>query len=156
EWLPELAYILRGDEARPITRLIHGTRYALGILARTRSITGQLRRSVPVQPQAIASHLALQRVQVLSWMMYDARRTGTPVSSALRGQALAQLGEDMAALAQNDADWMALGKFFDDHRLVKCLLAELEEAGHLPRRVPWHRVMGDLLMLSGRPFARAT
>jgi hypothetical protein len=32
EWLPELTYILKGDEARPVTRLAHGTRYALGIL----------------------------------------------------------------------------------------------------------------------------
>ena len=31
EWLPELTYILKGDEARPITRLYDGTRFALGI-----------------------------------------------------------------------------------------------------------------------------
>jgi len=31
-WLPDLAYFLKGDEARPVTRLIHGTRFALGIL----------------------------------------------------------------------------------------------------------------------------
>ena len=28
-WLPELRHILRGDQATPITRLIHGMRYAL-------------------------------------------------------------------------------------------------------------------------------
>jgi hypothetical protein len=28
-WLPELRHILQGDEATPITRLIHGVRYAL-------------------------------------------------------------------------------------------------------------------------------
>jgi hypothetical protein len=32
EWLPELTYILRGGESRPVTRLVHGTRYAMGIL----------------------------------------------------------------------------------------------------------------------------
>lgn len=30
-WLPELRHILQGDEAMPITRLIHGMRYALRI-----------------------------------------------------------------------------------------------------------------------------
>jgi len=30
-WLPELHHILRGDQAMPITRLIHGTRYAVGL-----------------------------------------------------------------------------------------------------------------------------
>jgi hypothetical protein len=28
-WLPELRYILQGDESMPITRLVHGMRYAL-------------------------------------------------------------------------------------------------------------------------------
>jgi hypothetical protein len=31
-WLPDLAYILKGDEARPVTRLVVGTWYAVGIL----------------------------------------------------------------------------------------------------------------------------
>lgn len=30
-WLPELHYVLRGDEAKPITRLVHGSRYAMGL-----------------------------------------------------------------------------------------------------------------------------
>lgn len=38
EWMPELTYILKGDEARPITRLYDGTRFALGILAAARRI----------------------------------------------------------------------------------------------------------------------
>lgn len=42
EWMPELTYILKGDEARPITRLYHGTRYALGILCGVRGIVSQL------------------------------------------------------------------------------------------------------------------
>jgi len=44
EWLPELTYILKGDEARPITRLIIGTRYALGILANASRIASHLHR----------------------------------------------------------------------------------------------------------------
>jgi hypothetical protein len=44
EWLPELIYILKGDEARPITRLVHGVGYALGILVAAHRITGNLRQ----------------------------------------------------------------------------------------------------------------
>ncbi len=44
EWLPELTYILRGAETRPITRLIAGIRYALGIFFAARRISHQLAR----------------------------------------------------------------------------------------------------------------
>ena len=37
-WLPDLAYFLKGDEARPVTRLYHGIRFAIGILASARRI----------------------------------------------------------------------------------------------------------------------
>jgi hypothetical protein len=43
EWMPELTYILTGDEARPVTRLYHGTHFALGILMSIGRITRQLR-----------------------------------------------------------------------------------------------------------------
>ena len=65
EWLPELTYILKGDEARPITRLIIGTRYALGVLANA---------------SRIASHLHRGPTQVAS----SPRSTG--VRSSLRGR----------------------------------------------------------------------
>ena len=35
-WLPDLAYFLKGDEARPVTRLYHGISFAIGILASAR------------------------------------------------------------------------------------------------------------------------
>lgn len=38
EWRPELCYILRGAESRPITRLIRGTTYATGLLISARRI----------------------------------------------------------------------------------------------------------------------
>lgn len=50
EWLPELCYILRGAEARPITRLITGTHYALGILITTQRIARHLHRSAAGEP----------------------------------------------------------------------------------------------------------
>lgn len=46
EWLPELTYILRGDEARPVTRLIRGIWYALGILTASRQISRNLRSAL--------------------------------------------------------------------------------------------------------------
>jgi hypothetical protein len=54
EWLPELAYILRGDEARPVTRLVHGTYYALGILAAVGRIGKRLNRPIQAQPSPAA------------------------------------------------------------------------------------------------------
>lgn len=53
-WQPDLAYFLKGDEARPVTRLIKGTSYALGILATARRITRHLDRPVPEQPTPVA------------------------------------------------------------------------------------------------------
>jgi len=49
EWLPELAHILRGAEARPITRLIAGTRFSFGILISANRIAGHLRRKAPAE-----------------------------------------------------------------------------------------------------------
>ncbi len=50
EWVPELSYILTGAEARPVSRLIIGSRYALGILVSTRRIARHLHRDVPGLP----------------------------------------------------------------------------------------------------------
>jgi hypothetical protein len=46
-WLPDLAYYLRGDESRPVTRLYHGIRFALSMLVAARYIARQLGRPVP-------------------------------------------------------------------------------------------------------------
>ena len=48
EWLPELIYILQGDEARPVSRVYHGVRFALGILITARRIARDLRRAAPL------------------------------------------------------------------------------------------------------------
>jgi hypothetical protein len=42
EWLPELIEILKGDEARPVTRLFVGVSYAFGILVKARRIARDL------------------------------------------------------------------------------------------------------------------
>ena len=73
EWMPELTFILKGDDARPITRLYHGTRYAVGILAVSGRLAKQLRhtQAAPVQKKLeglranlrLAKLLATQRFQ---------------------------------------------------------------------------------------------
>jgi len=55
EWEPELIYILKGAEARPVTRLITGIRYALGILINTRRIARHLHRPAPGRPELAAA-----------------------------------------------------------------------------------------------------
>lgn len=55
EWLPELTYILKGSEARPITRLIIGTRYPVGIAVSTRRIARHLHRPALGEPDQTAT-----------------------------------------------------------------------------------------------------
>jgi hypothetical protein len=62
EWLPELAYILKGDEARPITRLYHGTRFALGILVAARCISMKLSRPMIEQSKCLVCFAASSRI----------------------------------------------------------------------------------------------
>lgn len=45
EWLPELIYVLRGAQSRPITRLIRGTTFALGLFVSARKISRDLART---------------------------------------------------------------------------------------------------------------
>jgi hypothetical protein len=52
EWMPELTYILKGDHARPITRLYHGTRFALGILVSAQRIAAHLDRPASAEESA--------------------------------------------------------------------------------------------------------
>jgi hypothetical protein len=56
-WLPDLAYYLRGDKARPVTRLVHGTWYAIGIYMSADRIIRNLRQPVRVQSTARGSFL---------------------------------------------------------------------------------------------------
>jgi hypothetical protein len=66
QWLPELIYILKGNEARPITRLYHGTRFALGILAAVRRITAELGKPSPVMAALARLGAAVIEVKLLA------------------------------------------------------------------------------------------
>ena len=45
EWLPELIYILRGAEARPLSRLIIGVKFSVGLFIQARRIARHLHRT---------------------------------------------------------------------------------------------------------------
>jgi hypothetical protein len=64
-WLPDLAYFLSGAELRPITRLIRGTTFALGLLRSARRIA-RLDRTAARQ-QATQ---ALSELRWRSWLAY--------------------------------------------------------------------------------------
>jgi hypothetical protein len=49
-WFPELHYLLQGDEAMPITRLVHGMRYALRIWLSAPKISCELNGDAARQP----------------------------------------------------------------------------------------------------------
>lgn len=75
DWLPELIYILKGDEARPVTRVYHGVRFALGILITARRIARDLQRTAPLvesrrQARTGLPALATQARQLAWWGKY--------------------------------------------------------------------------------------
>jgi hypothetical protein len=51
EWLPELTCILRGAEARPLSRLIIGVKFSVGLLITARRIARHLHRTPPSPAQ---------------------------------------------------------------------------------------------------------
>jgi two-component SAPR family response regulator len=59
EWLPELTYILKGDEARPVTRLYHGTRFALGILMSAHRTASYLRQADSLDEDIVTAKMLL-------------------------------------------------------------------------------------------------
>jgi hypothetical protein len=80
EWLPELTYILRGAEARPITRLIIGIKFSAGLLITANRVARHLHRAsasttqpqpaqaditFPASRQHVISRRHIIRIQVL-------------------------------------------------------------------------------------------
>jgi hypothetical protein len=65
-WLPELHHILRGDQAKPITRLIHGTRYAVGLWLAAPAIGRELER-IPQQQETSITATVSTRPNLLEF-----------------------------------------------------------------------------------------
>jgi hypothetical protein len=114
EWLPELTYILKGDEARPITRLYHGGRFTLGILVTARRISDRLEHAVPT---ARDDSLAFDRIvskAALSGSVQYARLSGIihgAVEADPKAQALAVLEREIVRMhIYVDALSEAIGK----------------------------------------------
>jgi hypothetical protein len=82
EWLPELHWVLRGDDAKPITRLIHGVRYSVGLWRTSTRIAeeltgGAVRRRIVWAPGRWVRVLAGIDETVLDWIPQErARYTG--------------------------------------------------------------------------------
>jgi hypothetical protein len=105
-WLPDLAYYLKGDEARPVTRLYHGIRFTIGILVSARQSGLNLGQPAPergvrvvVDPNVLWSlKLSRQGVESLreiafqiteqektgAWVMYPTDRAGGAAPSGYR------------------------------------------------------------------------
>jgi hypothetical protein len=99
EWLADLHEILRGAEALPITRIITGTRYALGLLRASSAIARDLHGSLTPSETPAPPELAPGE---------------TPLSAA------AQLAGE-----QDAAVWKALGRLPErSQRLVRLLIAD--------------------------------
>jgi hypothetical protein len=89
EWLPELCYILRGAESRPVTRLIRGIRFAVGLIisahhiARRLDRTPALAQAASAQPLSDAeSELARLRADSDWWMARRNNPNAPPLSKA--------------------------------------------------------------------------
>jgi Restriction endonuclease len=54
-WLPELHYVLRGDQAMPITRLVHGLRFAFSLWLTAPRIGMNLEDTLSAEPDDIAT-----------------------------------------------------------------------------------------------------
>jgi hypothetical protein len=65
EWLPELDHILAGSRRLPITCLVQGTRYALGLVLAARAVAGELdgvREPAPAGPSERESGMLVKLV----------------------------------------------------------------------------------------------
>lgn len=80
EWLPELEWIMREAEGRPITRAKRATCFALGILMAARTVA-RLRTSTP--PPAIAGDASLKnphpQLRELDVLVLEAKKRGLEV-----------------------------------------------------------------------------
>lgn len=93
EWLPELTYILKGAETRPITRLFTGIRYALGILASVRRIARRLHRSALGQPGPALPVLPLPSKAEIDSQFWGRYRRYLEEGKLMPAQAVHQLDE---------------------------------------------------------------
>jgi hypothetical protein len=124
EWEPELTYILKGTEARPVTRLITGSWYAFGILVNARRIALHLHRPAPGQPTVAdapgrsAGHVGISIPRLASPGLVD-------IAGPLNLVASPSLYDRMAARWNHARD----GRLPDMQRLIDYLICDLRLMG---------------------------
>jgi hypothetical protein len=121
EWLPELDYILRGAEARPVTRLIKGTMFSVGLLFVAKRIASY-RAAATTQP-------ASEREPVLALttdgesdpvLVLTADRQSEPVPALTAdGQS-----EPKPAVARS-SDWLVLAARSSDRLILGAFITML-------------------------------
>jgi hypothetical protein len=102
EWLPELVYVLRGAESRPITRLIRGTNLALGLLLVARRIARY--RAHAATAAAGVDWARAKRIS-LTVSLPGGREVKVPASSSQMNQMFFSYEDMMTALAGIGYDW---------------------------------------------------
>ena len=111
EWLPELACILRGAEARPISRLIIGVKFSAGLLITAKRIARHLHRT-PTEPARSPLVLAdatspAGRLEILRTQAVEARLRVLAEYradlAALMGTTKRQLDAAMASACDQDS-----------------------------------------------------
>ena len=86
EWVPELTYILKGAAARPITRFIIGSRYALGILVSAPRIARHLHRELEKAPgDSLRPPVEGPSSERLAWLYTHAEETRLRESGRMGG-----------------------------------------------------------------------
>jgi transcriptional regulator with XRE-family HTH domain len=144
EWIPELTYILKGDEARPVTRLYHGMRFAFGILVAVRQIDRDLAqaRISPDMPQAVPladgqpSSFQPAVPADRSETVRSLHSPGPTVRSLLLGGQLRRLREEAGITTEQAA------------ALLRCLPTKISRIEH-GRSKAKERDIADLLSLYG-------
>ena len=126
EWLPELTYILK--ETRPITRLVHGTRFALGILLSAHRIAGCLDRAVTLDPYLIGTTIRVPGFRIKGLGIGDQIRVGDGPRYTLVRMQHTQRGY-MGVLHRANED----GTLADDQRLADLLMSKRTIRVSVPR-----------------------
>ena len=137
EWLPELIYILQGDEARPVTRLYHGARFAFGILVAARRIARDLHLAEPLTEDQPPSSQVAGRAEHLD--LDDRPQLVRPEPIVLR----MLLGTQLRRL--REAAGIAPGRAGDEIRASRAKISRME-SGRVGFKA---RDLIDLLTLYG-------
>jgi hypothetical protein len=127
EWLPELTYILRGAEARPISRLVIGTKFSVGLLIAAKRIARHLHGTPSDHTQPGLTPPVMASTVEIALATYAKSLTAEAEEISVKRAALIER-RNLLNAAQNKAVRLAaeVGKFRGDLQTVKAALRDLE------------------------------